>query len=107
MKITIEVEDDWLDRVDRAIGDDGSNDDEHDLLLSITEDVRRAAPLHEYEVAETCTYRVSAASQEGAIMAVRDALPGPVEDSGVTFCEVTERSANRVIPPSEHYRSIN
>lgn len=39
MKVTIDVRDDWLRDLHNAVGDGGSNDDEHDLLMEIAEDV--------------------------------------------------------------------
>lgn len=39
MKITIEVRDDWLADVREAVGDSGSNDDEHNLLVELADEV--------------------------------------------------------------------
>jgi hypothetical protein len=44
MKITIDVRDEWLADFEKATGDLGSNDDEHDLLAEIADDVAAALP---------------------------------------------------------------
>lgn len=44
MKITIDIRDDWRSDVLAAIDIDGSNDDEHDLLVEIADEVALALP---------------------------------------------------------------
>lgn len=46
-----------------------------------------------YIVTETCTYSVEATSSEHAIEIVTNAIPGPDNDSGVTFISVSDRRA--------------
>lgn len=44
MKITIDVRDEWLRDLHKAVGDSGSNDAEHELLMEIAEEVAVALP---------------------------------------------------------------
>ena len=39
MKVTVEIPDDWFDKAVRSFGEDGTNDEEHDLLVDIVDAV--------------------------------------------------------------------
>jgi truncated hemoglobin YjbI len=42
MKLVIELRDEWLDDLDRALSGAGSNDEEHDLLIEVADVIERA-----------------------------------------------------------------
>jgi hypothetical protein len=54
MVLLIEIRDEWLDEVNEAMGDDGSNDAEHDLLAEIADDIRQRKWPEQWTLLEKC-----------------------------------------------------